>query len=84
MSIPQILLTVRLDNEVFGIDGDTIEQILRVPSISPIPLSASVLKGVVVLAGKIVSVIDLKKRLGLGDVDITNERARLLSIEPSE
>ena len=74
------ILEIKLGDEFFGIDSDKANQILRVPPITPIPLSASFLKGVVVLNGKVVSVVDLKEILGIGEVDVTHEKSRLVTI----
>jgi purine-binding chemotaxis protein CheW len=76
----ETILEIKLGDEFFGIDSDKANQILRVPPITPIPLSASFLKGVAVLNGRVVSIMDLKEILGIGEVDINNEKSRLITI----
>jgi purine-binding chemotaxis protein CheW len=79
MGIPQNLLEFKVGNQFFGVDGDKIEQILRVPSITSIPLSSSFQKGVTVLSGKIVSVFDLGLILGVDEIDVSKDCVRLLT-----
>ena len=74
------LLELKLADEFFAIDSDKANQILRIPPITPIPLSASFLKGVAVLNGRVISVVDFKEMLGIGEVDINNEKSRLITI----
>jgi len=74
------ILQIRLGDEYFGIDSDDSNQILRVPIITSIPLTNSYLNGIVVLNGKIVPVLDLKKVLDIGSVDIKNEESRIITL----
>jgi len=74
------ILQIRLGEEYFGIDSDDSNQILRVPVITSIPLTNKCLNGIVVLNGKIVPVLDLKKVLDIGSVDITNEDSRIITL----
>jgi len=74
------ILQIRFGDEYFGIDSDISNQILRVGVITSIPLSHPYLKGIVVLNGKIVPVVDLKQVLGLGEVDITKKESRIVTL----
>jgi len=74
------ILQIRLGDEYFGIDSDNSNQILRVPPITAIPLTHESLKGIIVLNGKIVPVLDLKMVLGIGSVDITKEESRAITL----
>ncbi len=84
MSIPENILSVKIDGELFGFDGNNIEQILRVPAISDIPLSSSGIKGLSSISGKIVTIIDTGILLDLNKVIDTNSSARLLTINCDE
>jgi purine-binding chemotaxis protein CheW len=77
---PENLLEVKVGEEVFGFDADKIEQILRVPAITNIPLSHEAVLGVCVLFGKIYNVIDLGVLLNTKSVSIENESARILTL----
>ncbi len=79
MRIPENILEVKVAGEYFGFDGDTIQQILRVPSITPIPLSGSIIRGVVSLGGRIITVIDLGIVLGYSPVDANSQESRILT-----
>jgi len=74
------ILQIRLGDEYFGIDSDDSNQILRVPPITAIPLTHESLKGIIVLNGKIVPVLDLKMLLDIGSVDITKEESRIITL----
>ncbi len=74
------ILQIRLGDEFFGIDSDSSNQILRVPVITSIPLANRWLRGIVVLNGKIVPVVDLKDILGIGSVDIAKQESRIITI----
>ncbi len=74
------ILQIRLGDEFFGIDSDNSNQILRVPVITSIPLANQWLKGIIVLNGKIVPVLDLKDILGIGSVDVSKQESRVITI----
>jgi len=74
------ILQIRLGDEYFGIDSDDSNQILRVPIITSIPLANNSLSGIVVLNGKIVPVLDLKKVLGIGSVDAKKDASRIITL----
>jgi len=50
--------------ETYGIPIISLQEIVRVPEITAVPDSPDFLEGVINLRGKIVSVIDLRKRFG--------------------
>ncbi len=80
MKIPENILEVKVAGEYFGFDGDTIQQILRVPNITPVPLSTPSLRGVVSLGGRIVTIIDMGIVLGYDSIDISNDKCRILTL----
>lgn len=58
-------LTFRLAKEYYGIDVNHINQLIAVPAIRHVPGSASFIKGVVNLRGRVLTVMDLRLRLNL-------------------
>ena len=81
MSIPQNILSVKVGDELFAFDGDKIEQILRVPTITKMPLASNGIKGVSSLSGKIVTIIDLGIIVANNKpVDESKKDARVLTI----
>ncbi len=53
-----------LGRETYGIPITSLQEIVRVPEITAVPDSPDFLEGVINLRGKIVSVLDLRKRFG--------------------
>jgi len=80
----ETMLIVQLNDEYFGFDSDIVNQILRIPKITPIPFTEKSFKGVSVIGGKVYSVIDLKQLLNIGNVDIGDENSRLITIQNKE
>lgn len=65
------LVTFFLAREEYGIDVRLVQEIIRVAEITPVPRAPAAIKGVINLRGRIIPVIDLKRRLGLGEVEST-------------
>jgi purine-binding chemotaxis protein CheW len=63
------LVTFFLAREEYGVDVRLVQEIIRVAEITPVPRAPAAIKGVINLRGRIVPVIDLKRRLGLGEVE---------------
>ena len=70
----------RIGKELFGVDIASVKEIVRVPEIVKVPDTPDFIEGVINLRGRIVSVIDLKKRFRLGRVDRT-KASRILVAE---
>lgn len=54
----------RVGRETFGVPITLVHEIVRLPEITAVPDSPDYVEGVINLRGKIVSVIDLRKRFG--------------------
>ena len=80
MDIPQNILSVKIGDELYGFDGNKVAQILRIPTITDMPLASAGLKGVSSISGKVVTMIDMGVVLGTSEVDHTNKMARVLTI----
>jgi purine-binding chemotaxis protein CheW len=65
------LATFFLDREEYGVDVRLVQEIRRVTEITQVPRAPDFIKGVINLRGRIIPVIDLKKKLGLGEVIVT-------------
>ena len=66
--------------ETYGVPITSLHEIVRVPEITAVPDAPDYMEGVINLRGKIVSVIDLRKRLGEKKVT-TTRRNRILVVE---
>jgi len=54
----------QVGRETYGVSITSLHEIVRVPEITVVPDAPSYVEGVINLRGKIVSVIDLRKRFG--------------------
>ncbi len=70
----------KIGKELFGVDIASVKEIVRVPEIVKVPDTPDFVEGVINLRGKIVSVVDLKKRFRLGQVD-RSKTSRVLVVE---
>jgi purine-binding chemotaxis protein CheW len=79
------LVTFRVGTELFGVPISAVQEIVRVPAISRIPQSPEFVEGVINLRGRIITVIDMRKRLGQAPVELDNDvnarKARILVVE---
>jgi len=59
--------TFFLDGLFFGVDVQQVQEVIRYQEMTPIPLSPSVISGLINLRGEIVTAIDLRRRLELSE-----------------
>jgi purine-binding chemotaxis protein CheW len=67
------LVTFFLGDEEYALAIGEVQEIIRVGDITRVPNTRSHVRGVINLRGRIVPVIDLKRRLALGDTEIGRE-----------
>ncbi len=70
----------RVGRETYGVPIVSLHEIVRVPDITAVPDAPAYVEGVINLRGKIVSIIDLRKRLGEKEITSTR-RNRILVVE---
>jgi purine-binding chemotaxis protein CheW len=70
----------RVGAETFGVPITYVHEIVRVPEITSVPDSPEFVEGVINLRGKIVSVVDLRKRFGETQVD-PSKKNRVIVVE---
>jgi purine-binding chemotaxis protein CheW len=70
----------RIGRETFGVPISLVHEIVRVPDITSVPESPSYVEGVINLRGKIISVVDLRKRFGEKEIT-SNKKNRILVVE---
>jgi purine-binding chemotaxis protein CheW len=66
-------LTFRLGREEYGIEILKVREIVAMMDITPVPLTALYIRGVVNLRGKIIPVVDMRKKFGLPEVEASRE-----------
>src|SRR5499427_8825822 len=70
----------RIGQETFGVRIGSVREIVRVPEITSVPNAQETIEGVINLRGKIIPVVDLRKRFG--QVEITaDKKNRILVVE---
>ncbi len=77
------LVTFRLGREEYGVEIDRVREIIRASDITPVPGAPTHVRGVINIRGKIVPVVDLGARFGLGRVTAGDEQ-RIIVVELGE
>jgi len=70
----------RIGRETFGVPISLVHEIVRVPDITAVPEAPECIEGVINLRGKIVSVVDLRKRFGEKEIR-SGKKNRILVAE---
>jgi len=74
------LVGFRIGRETFGVPIELVHEIVRVPEITAVPDAPDFVEGVINLRGKIVSIVDLRKRFGERQVTV-HKKNRILVVE---
>jgi purine-binding chemotaxis protein CheW len=77
------LATFFLAGEEYGVDVRLVQEIIRLSEITQVPRAPQFVKGVINLRGRIVPVIDLKRKLALGEVEATRQ-SRIVVVKVRE
>ncbi len=80
MSREKHIVGFRVGRETYGVPITALHEIVRVPEVTAVPDAPHYLEGVINLRGKIVSVVDLRKRFGHTATEL-NRRSRILVVE---
>jgi len=70
----------RIGNETFGVRIGAVREIVRVPEITAVPSAPETVEGVINLRGKIIPVMDLRKRFGQTEIQ-PDKKNRILVVE---
>lgn len=74
------MVVFSLGPEFFGIDISTVQEIVRMQNVTKLPNTPEFMEGVTNLRGKVIPVIDLRKRFGLAKQEVTNA-TRIIVVE---
>ena len=66
-AIDHDFVTMRLDGQLFGISVMAVQDVLRKLTVSPVPLSPNVIAGSLNIRGRIVTAMDMRTRLHMGE-----------------
>jgi purine-binding chemotaxis protein CheW len=70
----------RIGRETFGLPIAMVREIVRVPEITSVPNAPDYIEGVINLRGRIIPVVDLRKRFGEKVIE-TSKRNRIVVVE---
>ncbi len=73
-------LTFRISDETYGVSISAVKEIIEYPSVTSVPMTPSVIRGVINLRGNVVPVIDLAVRLGM-DASKSGKRSCVIIVE---
>ncbi|MGB9840183.1 chemotaxis protein CheW [Thermovenabulum sp.] len=74
------LVIFSLNDEFYGMDIFSVNEIIKMLKIVSLPNSVSFIEGIINLRGKVVPVVDLKKRFGLPKKEYTDD-TRILVVD---
>ncbi|MBK5276866.1 MAG: chemotaxis protein CheW [Desulfuromonadales bacterium] len=74
------LVTFNLLEEEFGVEISSVQEIIRAANITPVPGAPSHVRGVINLRGKIIPVVDLRRRFSLPEAE-NSENQRIVVVE---
>jgi purine-binding chemotaxis protein CheW len=73
------LVGFRIGRETFGVPIGLVHEIVRVPEITSVPDAPRYVEGVINLRGKIVSIVDLRKRFGESHIEPSRKNRILVA-----
>lgn len=73
------LVVFNIGKELYGVGIDAVHEIVKVPDITEVPDAPAFLQGVINLRGKIVPVVDLRKRMNLAEKEKTKASRVLIT-----
>jgi purine-binding chemotaxis protein CheW len=74
------LVTFSLDGEEYGVDIASVHEIIRVSQITAVPNAPDFVRGVINLRGRVIPVLNLRKRLDLAD-EVLTKNSRIMIVE---
>ena len=79
----QQLVVFHLGAELYGVEIARVHEIIRLMQVTRVPRAPSFVEGVINLRGKVIPVVDLRRRFGLPQADHTRA-SRIVVVELSE
>lgn len=73
------LCTFELGNLLLGIDVLSVQEVIKSPSLTPVPLAPAAIEGLLNLRGQILTAIDLRRHFGLSAQE-ASDRSKMLII----
>ncbi|HLG73559.1 MAG TPA: chemotaxis protein CheW [Chloroflexota bacterium] len=79
----QQVVVFELSGEVYALDILHVHEIIRIQPVTPVPGAPEYIEGLINLRGRVVPVVDLRKRFGLRTRDI-GDRSRIIVVQVSD
>src|SRR6266516_3972712 len=76
----QQLVVFELGAELYGVEIARVHEIIRLQAVTRVPRSPAFVEGVINLRGKVIPVVDLRRRFGLPSADHTRS-TRIVVVE---
>jgi len=75
------IVNFTVDEVNYGVPVDQVREVRDMQSVTPVPGAPEYVEGVTNLRGQIITVIDLRKRLGLDNGTAANEKIMIIDLE---
>src|SRR5487761_151731 len=79
----QQVVVFDLSSEIYALDILHVHEIIRIQPVTPVPGAPNYVEGLINLRGRVVPVVDLRKRFGL-PLRATGDRARIVVVQVSD
>jgi purine-binding chemotaxis protein CheW len=74
------LVGFKLENEEYGVDILRVKEIIKMIKLTPIPNAPDYIEGVINLRGKIIPVVDIRRKMGMNKKEI-DKNSRIIVVE---
>ncbi|SRR5579883_163675 len=78
MALAKTHLVVTLGSHLFGFPIESVDSVLRMDALTPIPLAPDAILGIINMRGSILPVVSLRKRLGLPEETEQNSEPKAI------
>ncbi len=77
------IVNFTVDNVNYGVPVNQVREVRDIQAVTPVPGAPEYVEGVTNLRGQIITVIDLRKRLGLAGGRVAGEKIMIIDLEKS-
>ena len=74
---------LRIGSEEYGLPIAQVQEVINTPRITRVPKAPQYLKGVINLRGNVIPVVDVARRLGIGETSVANG-SRIVAVDVGE
>ncbi len=77
------IVNFTVDNVNYGVPVDQVREVRDMQSVTPVPGAPAYVEGVTNLRGQIITVVNLRKRLGLANKDCSADKIMIIDLDKS-